>query len=106
MPREHAQMTPKTQFKIPRKSTLPRPISTIERVAMSLGERVPIELSPTGFAYFPRHDKDDDDLERVSRHSMQNTAQTQNAQEESQEQGYEKKATPMRSLFMGLFRGK
>jgi hypothetical protein len=106
MPQEHAQMTLKTPSKTPRKPSLPRPTLTIERVAMSLGERVPIELSPTGFAYFPRHDKDDDDWERVSQHSMPITVQRQDAQDKPQEQGVEKKATPMRSLFMGLFEGK
>jgi hypothetical protein len=106
LPHEHAHMTPQTPSKMPRKSSPPRPVSTIERVAISLDERVPIKLSPTGFAYFPKHDNDDDDWERVSQHSMPITVQAQDAQEKSQVEGYEEKVTPISSLFRRLFGGK
>jgi hypothetical protein len=75
----------------------------------ALGDRVPLELSSTGFAYFPRYDKDDDDWERVSQHSIPITATAayvEGTQEAQRVQGDEKKATPVRSMFRGLFGGK
>jgi hypothetical protein len=104
-PEEEIQM----QLKTLRKTSPPRPTSTIEKMATALGERVPIELSPTGFAYFPRHDKDDDDWERVSQHSVPKTAtetQVPETPKTKQTKGDEKKTTPRRSLLRTLFGGK
>jgi len=69
-------------------------MSTIEVMATNLGDRVPLELSPTGFAYFPRHCEDDDEWERVSQHSTSKPEQTQEE---------ERKPNPKKRLFKGWF---
>jgi hypothetical protein len=97
------------KHKTPRKPSGPRPASSIEKLTAALGDRVPLELSPTGFGYFPRHDKDNDDWERVSQHSISisaTAAHVEGTQEAQRAQGDEKKATPVRSMFRGLFGGK
>jgi hypothetical protein len=95
--------------KTPRKPSGPRSASSIEKMTTALGDRVPLELSPTGFAYFSRHDKDDDDWERVSQHSIPiaaTAAQVEGTQETQHAHGDQKMGTPVRSMFKGLFGGK
>ncbi|KAF1834594.1 hypothetical protein BDW02DRAFT_549911 [Decorospora gaudefroyi] len=57
------------KMKIPRKSLPARSKPIIEKAATDLDEKVPIELSSTGFVHFPRHREDEDDWERVSHRS-------------------------------------
>ena len=75
----------------------------------TLGKRVPIELSPTGLAYFPRHDKDDDDWERVAQRSMPIAAtetQIQEARETKQVQGEEKEGDFKKMSVQEFFRSQ
>jgi hypothetical protein len=78
-PQTAGQSSPEPQSpRTPRKPHTQR-LSSIEKVAMALGdrpyvERPYVELSPTGFAHFPRHQDDEVDWEHVSEESVESTS--------------------------------
>lgn len=75
-------------------SSTPKAAPRVNMVALNSGDTVPIVLSPTGFARFPRHSDDDDEWERLSQHSVPEAG---NKEDTAQEPSGKKH-------FMGWFR--
>jgi hypothetical protein len=106
--RAATSLTPeeRKKWEMPRKPSAPRPVSSMEKLTTALGERVALELSPTGFAYFPRYHDNNDDWEHVSQHSVSMASSRKQAQETQQVQRDEKKTVSLKSMCRGLFGGK
>ncbi|EFQ92016.1 hypothetical protein PTT_10992 [Pyrenophora teres f. teres 0-1] len=62
-------LQPPNNSETPPKSSLSKPITRVEMVTLNSGDTIPIVLSPTGFARFPRHCEDDDEWDRLSQSS-------------------------------------
>jgi hypothetical protein len=71
--------------------------SSREKFSSSLCDHIPLEQSPTGFVYFPRHRDDDDDWERLS---------VQSVPKEEQERAEKKEPANRIGLLRSLFGGR
>jgi hypothetical protein len=73
-----------------------RRLSNIDKVAMALGDSY-VELSPTGFAHFPRHQDDEVDWDHVSDESVKSSSEQDDGTVKTIERPLKK------SLFEGWF---
>ena len=64
--RESPILQPPNNPETPPKSSSLKPMTRVEMVTLNSGDTIPIVLSPTGFARFPRHCDDDDEWDRLS----------------------------------------